>query len=135
MGQEVRAEGNAMRSVVYLLASLFLISACAIVRPPKVNHVVVCWLKDPGDAEQRHELIEATKMFKELPGVEYVGAGTALPSTRPVVDRSYDVAIVMRFKDRKSLEQYQQSKIHRIAVERTLKPLVARYVVYDFESE
>ena len=124
-----------MTRLIGLLAGVFLITGCAIVHPPKVNHVVVCWLKDPGDVQQRRELIETTKMFRELPGVEYVGAGTALPSTRPVVDRSYDVAIVMRFKDRKSLEQYQQSKIHLIAVERTLKPLVARYVVYDFESE
>jgi hypothetical protein len=58
-----------------------------------------------------------------------------LPSTRPSVDSTFDVAIVMTFKDMYALEAYTKNPLHLDAVQNTLKPLVARYVVYDFVDE
>ena len=99
-----------------------------------VSHVVVCWLKEPGNAEHRRRVIEACKGLIDIPGVQEVTVGTAIPSTRPVVDSSYDVAMVVRFRDEKAMRDYDQHPIHVNAIEKTLKPLVARFVVYDFQN-
>ena len=61
-----------------------------------------------------------------------VAAGRAIPSERPVVDDSFDVAIVMAFKDQAALRAYDNHPDHKKAVEETLKPLVGKMVIYDF---
>jgi hypothetical protein len=98
----------------------------------RVTHVVVCWLKTPGDASARQQLITDSKSFTKIPGIVAVSAGPSLPSTRQSVDSSFDVAIVMKFKDEAALASYGQHPVHLAAVERTLKPLVAKYVIYDY---
>jgi hypothetical protein len=100
-----------------------------------VSHIVVCWLKSPGDASARRELIDKSHAFLgKIPGLIQVYTGEPLPSTRPVVDTSYDVAVAMIFKDEASLRNYEMSAIHQKAVRETLQPLVAKLVVYDFSD-
>lgn len=99
--------------------------------PGTVSHVVVCWLNEPGNAEQRHRIIDRSKVFRSIPGVVSVSAGTPLRSTRPVVDSSFDVAIVIRFKDEAALRAYDTNPIHQQAVREVLKPLVKKLVIYD----
>jgi hypothetical protein len=99
-----------------------------------VSHVVVCWLKEPGSAAARQQLIDDSRSFTKIPGIVAVSAGEPIPSTRPAVDSSFDVAIVMKFKDEKSLATYGTHPLHLQAIERTLKPLVAKYVIYDFKE-
>ncbi|MGH7178340.1 MAG: Dabb family protein [Tepidisphaeraceae bacterium] len=101
-------------------------------RTNEVNHVVVCWLKQPGDAGARRQLIDRSYTFLEIPGCRRVVAGPVLPSTRPAVDASFDMAVVMTFSDEQALVSYYTNPIHVRAVEEVLKPLVARYVAYDF---
>jgi hypothetical protein len=96
-----------------------------------LSHVVLCWLKEPGDAAQRQRLIETSKTFRELPGVVSVDVGEAIPSTRPVVDSSFDVALVMRFEDRAALQAYETHPKHQKAVNEVLRPLTSRILVYD----
>ncbi|MDX6766315.1 MAG: Dabb family protein [Candidatus Methylacidiphilales bacterium] len=129
-----------------LSLSLFLLLiAAACSKPPAapsagqattgtVQHVVVCWLKQPGDPTARAQLIGTSLGFKDLPGVVDVQAGTPLPSDRPVVDDSFDVALTMTFRDEAALRAYENHPAHKKAVEDVLKPLVARFVVYDFVS-
>jgi hypothetical protein len=117
-------------STAVLIAMLLGISGCA--REARVTHIVVCWLKNPGDADARRQLIDDSKSFTKIPGVVCVSAGNVLPSTRPSVDSTFDVAVVMKFKDEKALASYASHPIHLQAVERTLKPLVAKYVIYDY---
>lgn len=123
-------------SHVVLLTLLLISLSCKGIsgqREGPVNHVVVCWLRQPGNEAARRELIEASKSFeKTIPGLVRVAAGTALPSTRPVVDSTYDVGIVMIFSNEQSLRGFETHPVHKQAVERTLKPLVERFVVYDF---
>ena len=88
------------------------------------------------DSSADAALVEASKSFeKTIPGLVKVSAGTSLPSTRPVVDSSYDVGIVMSFRDEASLRAFEHHPVHMQAVEKTLKPLVARFVVYDFVDD
>ena len=95
-------------------------------------HVVVCWLKTPGDEEARQRIIDVSRSFDEIPGVVKVAAGRAIPSERPIVDDSFDVAIVMAFRDEAALRAYNDHPAHKKAVEETLKPLVGKMIIYDF---
>jgi hypothetical protein len=97
-----------------------------------VKHVVVCWLKTPGDEAARKQVIDESRAFLGvIPGLLDVAAGPALPSTRPAVDSSFDVAVVMTFKDEASLRAYDTHARHKQAVDRVLRPLVSRLVIYD----
>ena|SRR5687768_11911056 len=101
-----------------------------------VEHVVLCWLKTPGDASARQRVIYESKAFVGvIPGLLHVSAGTALPSTRPAVDASFDVAVVMTFRDEAALRAYDAHPAHKKAVDEVLRPLVARLVVYDFRNQ
>ena len=102
--------------------------------PATVHHVVVCWLKEPGNEIARAQLIGTSLGFKDLPGVVDVHAGGPLPSDRPVVDDSFDVAITMTFRDEAALRAYENHPAHKKAVEAVIKPLVARFVIYDFTA-
>ena len=34
----------------------------------RVSHVVICWLKDPGNEEARAELVQVSRGFADIPG-------------------------------------------------------------------
>jgi len=95
-------------------------------------HVVVCWLKTPGDEAARQQIIDVSRSFDSIPGVVKVAAGRAIPSERPVVDDSFDVAIAIVFRDEAALRAYDAHPAHKQAVEQTLRPLVGKMVIYDF---
>lgn len=120
-----------------LLAALLGLAGCAPAPerayvPGQVQHVVVAWLKEPGNAEHRRRLIEASRDLAAIPGVVRVAAGEPLPATRPVEDDTYDVAVVLTFESRAALQAYQVHPQHTRAVAEVLQPLVRRVVVYDF---
>jgi hypothetical protein len=97
-----------------------------------INHVVVFWLKEPGNAGGRQKLIDASRELASLPGLLSVKVGTMVPSERSTVDSTYDVAIVMSFKNRQALADYIVHPKHRKAVEEVIKPIVSKILVYDF---
>ncbi len=99
---------------------------------PKVHHVVVCWLNESGNKEARQKVIEVSRGFSSIPGVIYVRAGSVIHSEREIVDSSFDVAIYLSFENEQKLFEYLNHPIHKKAVEKTLKPLVRKVVVYDF---
>ena len=98
----------------------------------KVHHVVVCWLNDAGNKEARQKVIEVSRRFSSIPGVIDVRAGSVIHSERAIVDNSFDVAIYLSFENEQKLFEYLNHPIHRKAVEKTLKLLVRKVVVYDF---
>jgi hypothetical protein len=106
-------------------------------RPSKesITHVVVVWLKTPGDESARRRLVENAESLRQIPGVSDVRTGAVVPSTRPVVDSTYDVALVMTMRDAATLKAYATHPIHVRFVEEHVKPLVERYRVYDFRNE
>ena len=100
-------------------------------KAPKLRHVVVAWLKDHGNAAQRTQLLEAGDKLRTIPGVQQVVMGQCLPSPRPVVDSTFDVAYVMTFADAEHLQQYLVHPTHVQLVKDVLKPLTKRLQVYD----
>jgi hypothetical protein len=97
-----------------------------------LQHVVVFWLKDHGNVNDREHLIQTAKELAKLPGVLGVKAGTMLPSERSTVDSSYDVAMVFSFESKQALADYAVHPKHRKAVDEIIKPLVSKILVYDF---
>lgn len=120
-----------------LLISLILLTGCVTVREAEtgpVHHVVLFWLKEPGNAEHRRKLIETSKSFKELPGVIDVRAGQVLESKRDIVDDSFDVALVITFSDARHMEEYLTNPKHEEAKKKVLLPVLKKMVVYDFRE-
>ena len=120
-------------STVLFLAVGFVWAGCGRAETPRaVTHVVVCWLKDPGNADARDRIIEASRSFSAIPGVLSVSAGPVLPSERTIVDDSFDVAIVLSFEDSQALARYLEHPRHEKALREVLQPLVRKVIVYDF---
>jgi hypothetical protein len=101
----------------------------------RIAHVVVIWLKRPGNVHDEHALVRASKEFEHIPGVLQVQAGPGMAVTRPAIEQTFDLGVVMIFKNRKALERFAHDERHVLAIQRLLKPLAARYLVYNFVLE
>jgi hypothetical protein len=102
----------------------------------KVEHVVLLWLKRPGNAADRAAVIAAARKFQaEIPQIQHLGVGTAVPSARPVVDDSFDVGLVMRFANAADMSTYEKHPVHQKAVAEILKPVARKLLVYDIGCE
>lgn len=123
-----------MKPIFALTAALSLAS-CATIAPPAakgtVDHVVLIWLKRPGNAADRQAILNASNELRVIPGIQLLDAGTALASDRPVVDDSFDIGLTMRFDSVKSLQTYEKHPLHVKKVTEVLKPLSERILVYD----
>ena len=118
-------------------AVLFALLACGCAAQQgqrQVEHVVLCWLKEPGDAPAIDRIVQASRTFESIPGVVSVRPGRPVPSTRPVVDDSFDVGLVITFEDEAALHAYDQHPTHVKAVRDVLRPLAAKILIYDIRS-
>jgi hypothetical protein len=118
-----------------LIALVFAITGCASTdsrESEQVTHVVICWLKNPGNAGERQQLIDRSKQFTAIPGVRRVSVGTVRPGLRPQVESTFDVGLVIEFDDAEALRAYDEHPMHQQAVREVLQPLASRFVVYDF---
>ena len=128
-----------MGAVRWLLLIIVFVGGCrsggrAAEKGGTVGHVVIFWLKTPGDSAARQKIIDACKTFEEIPGIVSIQAGPAVPSTRPIVDSTYDVGVIITFENEKAMRDYDQHPIHRQAVNGVLKDLVERIRVYDIAN-
>jgi hypothetical protein len=132
--------GDLARLVLLLMVGVMAVGCCSVAPVSQqasqgpVLHIVVCWLHEPGDVEARRRLIETSRQLESIPGVVSVAAGEAAPSEREIVDDSFDVAVVMSFRDEQALASYLTHPRHRDAVREVLRPLVERMVVYDLDA-
>tara|TARA_Y100000588_G_C14182992_1_gene894556 strand:- start:718 stop:1095 length:378 start_codon:yes stop_codon:yes gene_type:complete len=103
-------------------------------REKALQHIVLCWLKEPGNAVHRNQIIEISKTFRNIPGVMEVRVGKVIPSERTIVDDSFDVAILVVVPDGRRLQEYLNHPLHDQAKQDVLLPLVDKVVVYDFQE-
>jgi hypothetical protein len=120
-----------MRFLLFPL--LFVLMGCQSPSPGEVNHIVLCWLKEPGRIDHRQALIDQSHGFRTLPGVLRVEAGPPLPSSRPFVDSSYDIAVILTFANEQALRAYEAHPAHQKAVREVLLPLTRQVRIYDFK--
>lgn len=97
------------------------------------SHIVIFWT-DPTYSGAAEELIAgANKYLKPIPGVVSFHVGKMVPSHRPVVDQSYQVALNIVFPNKKAQDDYQTHPQHLEFVEQVFKRVCKKVVVYDFQ--
>jgi hypothetical protein len=97
------------------------------------SHVVIFWT-DPNKTSAAADLIAgAEKYLKPIPGVLNFHIGRMVPSHRPVVDQTYQVALNLVFADKKAQDDYQVHPLHVEFIDKAFKPNCVKVVVYDFE--
>lgn len=106
--------------------------AAARAAPTGVDHVVIVWLKE---AERnnagRAALIECGQMLRTIPGLASLSTGTAVPSDRPVVDDSFDVAFHFKFASVADMHAYVSHPTHIAFLKTCTSANVERILVYD----
>ena len=120
-----------------LLVALLAFTGCASLgsrHDGALQHVVLIWLKDAGNAQQQAKIIEVSKSFRDIPGVLDVQAGKAVASERDIVDDSFDVGILVVVPDERRLAEYLAHPIHQRAKNGVLVPLVEKILVYDIRE-
>ena len=109
---------------------------CKTTPKGKVEHVVLVWLKRPGNAADRATLIATAKKFQaEIKQIQHLSVGPAVPSDRPIVDDSFDIGLVMRFASKADLDAYEKHPVHVKAVKEVLAPIAKKLLVYDIGCE
>lgn len=103
---------------------------------PQAIHVVVCWLKKPGDTTDRNLLIDTSRSFLgQIPGLLDVQTGKVLGTARPGADSTFDMAVVFTFENEKALRAYDTNPEHQAALRDVLKPRAEKVMIYDFVDE
>jgi hypothetical protein len=130
-----RVAGRANRiTLACCLVACLILGLPAHAAAEAVEHIVIVWLQEPGNDDHRARIISESQVLREIPGVTGLRAGDMLPSQRPVVDSSFDVALIVSLQDASAMASYLSHPLHVKLVEETLKPLVKRIQVYDFTT-
>ncbi len=115
------------------LSILMMLSPLASAdKDQRISHVVIVWLKQPGNEEMRRQFIEASRQLGDLPGIVNRHVGVVSPSDRTIVDDTFDVAVTVTLKNRAALKAYLNNPRHKKILHDKIKPLVNRTVIYDF---
>jgi hypothetical protein len=93
-------------------------------------HSVYFWLAPEMTTEQRAGFFRDIETLRAIDGVRGCYIGTPVPSTRPVIDSSYDCALVLLFDDQAAEEAYLADPIH-CAFANAWRPLWT-VKIYDF---
>jgi len=122
-----------------LLALCLALVGCSVLTPQpppegRIHHVVLLWLKTPGDEAARREILAASEQLRRIPGVMAMTSGVVVESDRPIVDDSFDVGLTLTFRDHRALERYLAHPLHRQLVTEIIRPRVARIRVHDYRE-
>ncbi len=122
-----------------LFATAAVFSAPVLAAEPDhdtaVVHIVLVWLKEPGNPEHRQRIIDASREFETIPGVIDVSVGEVVTSDRPIVDDSFDVGLYLTFSSVEAMQTYLADDRHQQALREIFRPLSERYIVYDFQDD
>ncbi|MES3016948.1 MAG: Dabb family protein [Bacteroidota bacterium] len=96
-----------------------------------IAHQVYFWLKNPGSAEDRTQLINGIKTLRKIKSVQKITIGiVAATEKRPVIDDSWGVSELATFKDLAGQAAYQVDPIH-LAFAKNYGHLWSRVLIYD----
>lgn len=116
-----------------------ILSACASsmtsrYKDDAVIHIVIIWLKEAGNQGHIQEIVDVTRQLGEIPEIQEVRVGKSIPSSRQIVDDSFDVGIHMTFANQTDLGIYLAHEKHKDVVATVLKPLTKKILVYDISA-
>jgi len=125
--------------VILLCCTAFSLTStgaqAAAARSGQVTHVMLFWLKRPGNFDDQNFLLRALRTLRRVRGVNDVRLGRSLPVARPGVEQSFDLGVLIIFRDREALEKFERDQRREQAIDAMLRPLVRQYTVYNFVSE
>ncbi|WP_420385508.1 Dabb family protein [Roseivirga sp.] len=75
-------------------------------------HSVYFWFKEGLSQEQLDSFYRDTEKLRQVEVVKALYTGKPANTTRPIVERSYDFAVIVHFKDLAAHDAYQQDPIH-----------------------
>ena len=93
-------------------------------------HSVYFWLKEDVTADQRSEFLKVLRDLERIKSVEALELGVPAGTPRDVVDNTYDVALLVYFKDNEGHDLYQADKIHKDAIE-VFEDWIGDIQIYD----
>src|SRR2546423_13249232 len=101
----------------------------AATRSGQVTHVMLFWLKRPGNVDDQNFLRRGLRTLRRARGVNDMRVGRPLPEDRPGEEQSFDLGVVITFRDRQALEKFERDQQREQAIDAILRPLVRRYTV------
>ena len=93
-------------------------------------HHVYFWLKNPGNEQDKQQLISGLKKLSKVKTIREFHIGVPAGTNREVVENSYAVSWMLFFKNRADQDSYQVDPIHLNFVE-TCSHLWEKVIVYD----
>jgi hypothetical protein len=91
-------------------------------------HHVHFWLHDKSDTQK---MIEGVRTLAPITHIRDMHIGVPADTHRDVIDRSYDISLLILFDNKAAQDAYQDDPIHLVFVEQYAKPYCARVVVQD----
>ncbi|HEY9002342.1 MAG TPA: Dabb family protein [Mucilaginibacter sp.] len=91
-------------------------------------HHVHFWLKNK---EDKAKLIEGLETLIPITHIRDMHIGVPADTNRDVIDRSYDVSLLLLFDDLEAEEAYQHDPVHVVFAEHYAKVLCSKVVVSD----
>lgn len=91
-------------------------------------HHVHFWLNNKADKDK---LIAGLNILKPIPYIRDIHIGLPADTNRDVIDRSYDVSLLILFDSPELQQAYQVDPTHLIFAEQYAKPLCSKVVVVD----
>ncbi len=115
-----------MKRILPLLVLICALGACQSSGEVKVNaaepeeqalenpfiHSVYIWFKDDVTEEQRAQMYADTEKLRDIEVVRALYTGVPAATDRPIVERSYDYAIIVHFEDLAGHDTYQKHPTH-----------------------
>jgi len=118
-------------AIIVSVLCTFQFQTTAAASNETIEHIVIIWLKQPGNTHAQDTVIKASQALKTIPGVISLRSGKAVPSQRNIVDSSFDVSLIIRLTNKAALDAYLVHPTHKKLLEEIMKPLVDRIRVYD----
>ena len=91
-------------------------------------HHVHFWLKDKAD---QPKLIEGLNTLLPITHIRDIHIGVPADTNRDVIDRSYDISLLILFDGPEEQAAYQVDPTHVLFADNYAKPLCAKVVVQD----
>ena len=91
-------------------------------------HHVHFWLTNKADKDK---LIEGLNTLKPIAHIRDIHIGVPADTNRDVIDRSYDLSLLLLFDSPELQEAYQVDPTHIVFAEQYAKPLCSKVVVVD----
>lgn len=93
-------------------------------------HAVYFWLHDHVSDAQKQEFVALLRTFSEIRSVTAVYVGVPAGTPRTIVDNSYDVSLIVHFRDKAGHDAYQVDPLHKEAI-RIFEGWIREIRIYD----